>query len=83
MEPSKDVMSRRLKQRAVIEFLTAKNVKPTDIHRRLQTVYGNETVDRSTVSHWVSKCKLSEPGKMNYLDKHRDGRPVTVKDENH
>ena len=67
----------------MIEFLTAENVNPTDIHRRLKAVYGNKTVDRSTVSRWVSKCKLTDPGKMNILDKHRDGRPVTVTDEKH
>jgi len=86
MERGTDVMSTRLKQRAVIEFSTAENVNPTDIHRRLQTVYyGNETVDRSTVSCWASKCKLSEPGKMHILDKHRDGRRpvVTVTDDIH
>jgi len=35
------------------------------------------------VSGWTSKCKLSEPGEMDILDKHRDGRPVTVTDEIH
>ncbi|XP_025410784.1 uncharacterized protein LOC112683831 [Sipha flava] len=83
MEPSTDVLSTKLKQRAVIEFLITENVNPTDIHRHLKAVYGNKTVDRSTVSHWVSKCKLDDPGKMNILDKHRDGRPVTVTDEKH
>jgi len=83
MEPSTDVLSTKLKQRAVIGFLTAENVNPTDIHRRLKAVYGNITVDRNTVSRWVSKCKLSDSGKMNILDKHRDGRPVTVTDEEH
>ncbi|KAL4126372.1 hypothetical protein QTP88_010594 [Uroleucon formosanum] len=83
MEPSTDVLSTKLKQRAVIEFLTAENVNPTDIHRRLKAVYGNKTVDRSTVSRWVSKYKLTDPGKINILDKHGDGRPVTVMDEKH
>jgi hypothetical protein len=32
-------MSTRLKQRAVIEFLSAENVTPTEIHRRLQAVW--------------------------------------------
>jgi hypothetical protein len=29
-----------VKQRAVTEFLIAENVTPTEIHRRLQAVYG-------------------------------------------
>ena len=32
-------MSTRLKQRAVTEFLSAENVTPAEIHRRLQAVY--------------------------------------------
>jgi len=43
MEPTTDVLSTKLKQPAVIKFLTADIVKATD--RRLKTVYGNETVD--------------------------------------
>jgi len=35
MESSVNAMSTRLKQRAVIEFLSAENVNLTDIHRRL------------------------------------------------
>jgi hypothetical protein len=39
----------RTKQRCVIEFLTAEQIAPTDIHRRLLKVYGDDTVDVSTV----------------------------------
>lgn len=60
MEFSTDVMSTRLKQRAEIKFLTAEMVNPTDIHRRLQTVCGNEIVEWSSMSPcWASKFKLS------------------------
>jgi hypothetical protein len=48
-------MSTRVKQRAVIEFLTAEEVTPTEIHRRLKAVYGDYAVDRSTVNRWVIK----------------------------
>jgi hypothetical protein len=37
-------MSTRVKQRAVIEFLTAEKVTPTEIHRRLKAVYGDDAV---------------------------------------
>jgi len=43
----------RFKQRAVIEFLVAENVKPADdiyIYRRLLAVYENQTLDVSSVS---------------------------------
>jgi hypothetical protein len=43
-------MSRRLKQRAVIQFLSTENVTATEIHRRLEPVYGENTVDRTTVN---------------------------------
>jgi hypothetical protein len=38
MESCYDDVSTRLKQRAVIEFLSAENVTPTEIHRCLQAV---------------------------------------------
>jgi len=51
MEEFSDV---RFKQRAVIEFLTAENVPPIEIHNRgMQAVYGDQHVDVSTVRHWV------------------------------
>jgi len=40
-------MSKRLEQRAVTEFLSAENVTPAEIHRRLQAVYGEDTVNRT------------------------------------
>ena len=40
MEPCSVARSFQLKQRAVIEFLTAEGVTPKEIHRRMQTVYG-------------------------------------------
>jgi len=78
MDLSTEVMSTRLKQRVVIEFLTAEKVNPTDNHRRLQTVCRNEIVDRSSMSPcWASKFKLSElSGKMEILDKHHYARDV-------
>ena len=52
MESCYGGMSTRLKQRAVTEFLSAENVKPAEIHRRLQAVYGENTVNRTTVNRW-------------------------------
>ena len=83
MERSAGELSVRLKQRAVIEFLTAENVSPTDIHRRLQVVYGQETIDRSTVNRWVLKFRKSVPGCAKIEDQPRSGRPLTATDEAH
>jgi len=41
------------KQRCVIEFLHAETVAPTDVHGRLLNVYGDQTVDVSTMKGWV------------------------------
>jgi len=50
MEEFSDV---RFKLRAVIEFLTAENVPPIEIHRRMQAVCGVQCVDVGTVRRWV------------------------------
>jgi hypothetical protein len=47
----------RLKQRAVTEFLSAENVTPAEIHRCLQAVYGENTVNRTTVNRWAIKFR--------------------------
>ena len=53
MESCYGGMSTRLKQRAVSEFLGAENVTPAEIHRRLQAVCGDNTVNRTTVNRWA------------------------------
>ena len=50
MESCYGGMSMRLKQRAVTEFLSAEKVRPAEIHRRLQAVYDEDTVNRTTVN---------------------------------
>jgi len=76
-------MSTRLKQRAVTEFLSAENVWPAEIHRRLQAVYGENTVNRTTVNHWAIKFRECEPCCANIVDQTRSGRPVSVTDDKH
>jgi len=44
-------MSTRLKQSAVTEFLSAENLTPAEIHRRLQAVYGENTVNTFAASY--------------------------------
>ena len=57
MEPCYGGMSTRLKQHAVTEFLSAENVTPAEIHCRLQAVYGENTVNRTTVNRWAIKFR--------------------------
>ena len=67
-------MSTRLKQRAVTEFLSAQNVTPAEIYRRLQAVYGEDTVKRTTVNRWAIKFRECEPGRANIVDQPRSDR---------
>jgi transposase len=76
-------MSTRLKQRAVTEFFSAENITPAEIHRRLRAVYGEDTVNRTTVNRWAIKFRGCEPGRANIVDQPRSGRPVSVTDDKH
>jgi len=71
------------KQRAVTEFLSAENVTPAEIHRRLQAVYGENTVYRTAVNRWAIKFRECERGRANIVDQTRSGRPVSVTDDKH
>ena len=73
----------KLKQRAVTEFLSAENVMPAEIHRRLQAVCGEDTVNRTTVNRWAIKFRECEPGRANIFDQPRSGRPVSVTHDKH
>jgi len=68
-------MEVRMKQRYVIEFLHAEKIAPNDIHRRLLNVYGDQTVDVSTVRRWVVRFSS---GDSDVKDKPRSGRPCTA-----
>ena len=67
-------MSKIMKQRAVTEFLSAENVTPAEIHRRLQAVYGEDTVNRTTVNRWANTFRQCEPGCANIVDQPRNRR---------
>ena len=47
----------RIRQHSVIEFLTAEGEMPIRIHERLKNVYGDATVDVSTVGRWFVAVK--------------------------
>jgi transposase len=67
-------MDSKQKQRAVIEFLMKEGCRLSNIHRRLQNVYRDDTTDRSNVHRWM-KFKERETG---IEDKPRSGRPSTA-----
>ena len=83
MESCYGGMSTKLKQRAVTEFLSAENVTPAQIHRRLQSVYGENTVNRTTVNRWAIQFRECESGRANIVDQPRSGRPVSATDDKH
>ena len=56
---------------------------PAEIHHRLQAVYGENTVNRTTVNCWAIKFRECEPGHANIVDQPRSGRPVSVTDYKH
>jgi hypothetical protein len=51
-----------MKQRAATEFLSAENITPAEIHRRLRAVYSENTVNKTTVNRWAIKYCECEPG---------------------
>ena len=83
MESCYGGMSTRLKQIAVTEFLSAENVTLAEIHRHLQAVYGENTVNRTTVNRWSIKFRECEPGCANIVDQPHSGRPVSMTDDKH
>ena len=58
----------------MIEFLTAEGIR---IHKRMKNVYGDATVDVSTVRRWVRHCKEAE-GQTKLADETRSGWAATA-----
>ena len=65
----------RQKQRAVIEFLVCEGETPVNIHRGLQNVYKEITLDYSNVRRWVCRLNDEKVGTASVADKPRSGRP--------
>ena len=47
----------KVEVRSVIRFLTAKGLKPTEIHNEIKSVYGEKVMGKSQVYEWCSKFK--------------------------
>jgi len=71
-------LTSRLKQRAVIEFLTNEGCVPKEIHARLMVQFQEKTIDISNVRRWAALAKKSEPSELRISDKFRSGRPKTA-----
>jgi hypothetical protein len=77
MDDSFSTVSKHIKQRAVIEFLTHEKETPIEIHRRLLAFYGEEAVDISTVRRWLIKSR--DTGRnVDVNDQPRSESPVTA-----
>ncbi|PSN32415.1 hypothetical protein C0J52_17541 [Blattella germanica] len=66
-------------QRSVVPFLWAKGHKPSEIHRDMRGVYGDDCMDRSNVSRW---CTFFQEGRVNLSDSPRSGRPTAATPQN-
>jgi hypothetical protein len=60
---------------AVIRFLNAKQKSPTEIHKEVVEVYGENVISRKEVSVW---CNQFKDGWTSLLDEERAGRPTAV-----
>jgi histone-lysine N-methyltransferase SETMAR len=66
--------------RAVIRFLNAKGVSPSEIHTQLIEVYGENVTSKSNVYQW---CRNFNQGRLSLVDEPRSGRPrSSTTDEN-
>ena len=61
----------RQKQRFVIEFLVPEGETPVNIHRRLQIVHKENTLDYSNVRRWVCRLNDEKVGVASVSDKPR------------
>ena len=58
-------------QRAVIQFLGAEGCQPVEIYHRMQAVYGNACVSKTTVNDWSRQFRQ---GRQSTADMARPGR---------
>jgi hypothetical protein len=61
-------------KRAVIRFLWAEGIKPSEIHRRMLVQYGDNCIGQRKVYEWVEGFKN---GRMNVTGEDRSGCPIT------
>ena len=69
-----------MKQECAIGFLHAENMAPTNIHQYLLNVYGDQTVDVSTVRQWILYFSIGDSNVKDILD---DDAPLHTMKEEH
>jgi len=65
-------------QKSYIKIETLRGKNPTEIHSALREVFGEQTVDHSTISRWATRFR---EGRVTTSDDPRPGRPKTSTDE--
>ena len=63
-------------QRAVIRFLAAEGVKPSEVYRRMSAQYGSSCLNPPKVYKWIERFK---GGRTSIKVEPRQGRPSEVK----
>ena len=61
------------KQRAVIDFFVTDGETPVNIHRQLQNVCKENTLDYSNVHRWVCRLNDEKVGTVSVADKPHSG----------
>ena len=72
-----------IKQRSVIEFLTAEGCSAANIYDRMKSVFGNMCISDSAVRKWVRYFRAEDPTETTVLDRKRPGRPLFASDTVH
>ncbi|XP_005094935.1 uncharacterized protein LOC101864133 [Aplysia californica] len=80
---SRKPMNVGLKQRAVIEFLTAEGAAPIDFHWRMKLVCGEACVKESTVRRWAKEFAETSPAETDFHDQAHCSRPNSASDVQH
>ena len=72
-----------MKQRSVIEFLTAEGCSAVAIHKRMKAVYGDACLTEGKVRKWARFYRGEDPKETTVRDRKRPGRPVSATDTMH
>ena len=72
-----------IKQRSVIEFLTAEGCSAVVIHKRMKAVYGDACLTEGKVQKWARFYRGEDPKETTVRDRKRPGRPVSATDTMH
>ena len=72
-----------MKQRSVIEFLTAEGCSAVVIHKRMKAVYDDACLTEGKVRKWARFYRGEDPKETTVRDRKRPWRPVSATDTMH